>query len=146
MYVWDDSDYAPLLVKNKAAELLFGNIKAERVSSCYKEKPHDREVHFKDPDTETGASANPNSQPKAAEGVLVSCSSAVDKKSSEREGKLDFQRNMDFYKIWLILLKAMLQQRTNSPLQFIVNVNAGLDRENGRFEMVSVHMPCLSTK
>ncbi|CAN0897314.1 hypothetical protein LINGRAHAP2_LOCUS19053 [Linum grandiflorum] len=35
LYVWDESDYLPLLVRNKAAELLFGNIKAERVKSCY---------------------------------------------------------------------------------------------------------------
>ncbi|PRQ26501.1 putative nucleic acid-binding protein [Rosa chinensis] len=147
LYVWDDSDYAPLLVKNKAAELLFGNIKAERVYSCYKEKPHDGEVNFKDTDTETGASAKPTSQPKAAEGgVLVSCSSAVDKRSLEWEGKLGFQRTMDFYRIWLILLKTMLQQRTNSLLKFVVNVNASLDWENGRFEMVSVQMPCLRTK
>nr|XP_011458775.1 PREDICTED: uncharacterized protein LOC105349798 isoform X2 [Fragaria vesca subsp. vesca] len=146
LYVWDDSDYAPLLVKNKAAELLFGNIKAERVYSCYKEKPNDREVNFRDPDTETGTSAKPTSQPKAAEGVLVSCSSAVHKKSLEWKGRLDFQTNMDFYRIWLILLKTMLQQRTNSPLKFVVNINAGLDRENGRFEMISVQMPCLSTR
>ncbi|XP_050365874.1 uncharacterized protein LOC126784454 [Argentina anserina] len=146
LYVWDHSDYAPLRVKNKAAELLFGNIKAERVYSCYKEKPHDGEVDFRDPDTETSASAESNSQPKAVERVLVSCSSAVEKKSSDSEGKLDFERNMDLYRIWLILLKAMLQQRTNSPLKLVVNVNASLDRENGRFEMVSVQMPCLSTK
>lgn len=147
LYVWDDSDYAPLLVKNKAAELLFGNIKAETVYSCYKEKPHDGEVNFKDPDTETHPSAKPTSQPKAADGgVLAFCSSAVDKKSLEWKGKQGFQRNMDFYRIWLILLKTMLQQGKNSPLKFEVNVNASLDKENGRFEMVSVQLPCLGTR
>ncbi|CAN1351957.1 hypothetical protein LINPERPRIM_LOCUS42641 [Linum perenne] len=33
LYVWDESDYLPLLVRNKAAEILFGNIKAERVKT-----------------------------------------------------------------------------------------------------------------
>lgn len=147
LYVWDDSDYAPLLVKNKAAELLFGNIKAERVYPCYKEKPHDGEVNFKDPDTETHPSAKLTSQPKAADGeVLPSCSSAVDRKSLKWKGKQGFQRNMDFYRIWLILLKTMLQQGKNSPLKFEVNVNARLDKEYGRFEMVSVQMPFLRTR
>ncbi|XP_073135530.1 uncharacterized protein [Henckelia pumila] len=36
LYVWDDSKHAPILVTNKAAELLFGNIQAEKVGSCYK--------------------------------------------------------------------------------------------------------------
>ncbi|KAK6794272.1 hypothetical protein RDI58_007725 [Solanum bulbocastanum] len=35
LYVWDDSMYVPLLVKNKAAEVLFGNIRAEEVFFCY---------------------------------------------------------------------------------------------------------------
>ncbi|KAL5715281.1 hypothetical protein ACHQM5_017119 [Ranunculus cassubicifolius] len=37
LYVWDESDYIPLLVKNKGAEVLFGNITAERVYSSYME-------------------------------------------------------------------------------------------------------------
>ncbi|KAF9599912.1 hypothetical protein IFM89_001858 [Coptis chinensis] len=38
LYVWDQSDYVPLLITNKGAELLFGNITAERVYLCYKEE------------------------------------------------------------------------------------------------------------
>ncbi|TQD91350.1 hypothetical protein C1H46_023101 [Malus baccata] len=32
LYVWDEADYAPFLVRNKAAELLFGSIRAESIS------------------------------------------------------------------------------------------------------------------
>ena len=35
LYVWDESECIPLLVKNKAAEILFGNIKAEKIYSNY---------------------------------------------------------------------------------------------------------------
>lgn len=42
LYVWDELEYMPLLVRNKAAELLFGNIRAERVYQCYRGKDHDQ--------------------------------------------------------------------------------------------------------
>ncbi|XP_016648003.1 PREDICTED: uncharacterized protein LOC107880555 [Prunus mume] len=140
LYVWDESDYAPLLVRNKAAELLFGNIKAERVYSCYRGRKHAGEVDLKEIPIHNSKSIG---QPKAAadKGVLVSC-----KKSLEGKGKHCFQENMDFYGLWLILLKTLLQQGKNSPFRFEVNVNAGLDKENGRFEIVSVQMPCFRTK
>ncbi|GJX22095.1 hypothetical protein Tco_0226540 [Tanacetum coccineum] len=35
LYVWDESTYIPVVVKNKAAEILLGNIKAESVQSSY---------------------------------------------------------------------------------------------------------------
>ncbi|RYQ90653.1 hypothetical protein Ahy_B09g096688 isoform A [Arachis hypogaea] len=38
LYVWDESDYMPVLVRNKAAEILFGNIKAEKVYLSYREQ------------------------------------------------------------------------------------------------------------
>ncbi|KAL8485562.1 hypothetical protein ACS0TY_027742 [Phlomoides rotata] len=38
LYVWDDSKYLPISVTNKAAELLFGNISAEKVYSAYKSR------------------------------------------------------------------------------------------------------------
>nr|KYP44584.1 hypothetical protein KK1_033931 [Cajanus cajan] len=38
LYVWDESDYMPILVKNRAAEILFGNIKAGKVYSTYREQ------------------------------------------------------------------------------------------------------------
>ena len=36
LYVFDECGYIPVVVKNKAAEILFGNIKAESVDSTYK--------------------------------------------------------------------------------------------------------------
>ncbi|BBG95654.1 hypothetical protein Prudu_004258 [Prunus dulcis] len=93
LYVWDESDYAPLLVRNKAAELLFGNIKAERVYSCYRGRKHAGEVDLKEIPTHNSKSIG---QTKAAanKGVLVSCSSDVHKKSLETKGKHCFQENM----------------------------------------------------
>lgn len=143
--MWDESDYAPLLVRNKAAELLFGNIKAERVYSWGEKQAG--QVDSKDAPTHSSLNAEAAWQPKAAEGgVLVSCSADGDKKSSESKGKHCFPETMHFYRIWLILLKTMLQKGKNSPLKFEVDVNAGLDKENGRFEMVSVQLPCFETK
>ncbi|KAM1225083.1 hypothetical protein ACFX2G_044841 [Malus domestica] len=145
LYVWDESDYAPLLVRNKAAELLFGNIKAERVCSWWEKQTGQDDS--KDVPTHSGLNAEAAWQPKAAEGgVLVSCSADGDKKSLESKGTHCFPETMHFYSIWLILLKTMLEKGKNSPLKFEVDVNAGLDKENGRFEMVSVQLPCFETK
>ncbi|KAL6515563.1 hypothetical protein OROHE_018597 [Orobanche hederae] len=38
LYVWDDMKYLPISVGNKAAEILFGNISAEKVYSSYKDQ------------------------------------------------------------------------------------------------------------
>ncbi|KAL3638806.1 hypothetical protein CASFOL_016713 [Castilleja foliolosa] len=48
LYVWDDVKYLPILVYNKAAEVLFGNISAEKVYSSYKHnnKPGDQKPNF----------------------------------------------------------------------------------------------------
>ncbi|KAF3942563.1 hypothetical protein CMV_030792 [Castanea mollissima] len=48
LYVWDESEYLPLLVRNKAAEILFGNITAESVYLCYREEKHDWQPDPKD--------------------------------------------------------------------------------------------------
>lgn len=45
LYVWDELEYMPLLIRNKAAEFLFGNIRAERVYQCYRGKDHDQSPH-----------------------------------------------------------------------------------------------------
>ncbi|XP_071716939.1 uncharacterized protein [Rutidosis leptorrhynchoides] len=38
LYLWDESTYIPVVVNNKAAEMLFGNIKAASVHSSYKKQ------------------------------------------------------------------------------------------------------------
>ncbi|KAK9219697.1 hypothetical protein WN943_008343 [Citrus x changshan-huyou] len=45
IYVGDELEYMPLLIRNKAAEFLFGNIRAERVYQCYRGKDHDQSPH-----------------------------------------------------------------------------------------------------
>lgn len=144
LYVWDESDYVPLLVKNKAAELLFGNLSAERVYSCFRGQQNDQNPDPIDDHKDNHHNSRGPNQIQAV-GVsepVVSC--ALDAKKS-----LGFKANVNdinFYLIWLILLKSLLQQGKNSPLKFEIIVNPGLDCENGRFEMVSVWMPCSRTK
>ncbi|EXB44352.1 hypothetical protein L484_020164 [Morus notabilis] len=136
LYVWDESEHVPLLVRNKAAEILFGNIKAERIYSSFR-RPHNESKA--DPKNATQFHAD------GVLGDLGSSSSAADK-SVDLKGKEHLGSKMNFYLIWLILLKALLQQGKNSPLKFEVSVNPSLDIENGRFEVVSVWMPCFRTK
>lgn len=102
LYVWDESAYIPVVVKNKAAEILLGNIKAESVGSTYQ---------------------------KQACGELRANEEAME--------------GLNFYSLWLILLKALLQPGKNSPLKFKVRVDVTKNWENGRFEMLSVSLPLL---
>ncbi|KAM7507707.1 hypothetical protein LguiA_018160 [Lonicera macranthoides] len=111
LYVWDASNYIPILVTNKAAENLFANITAENVYSCYK-----RQIHGQVSDTKI-----------ASKEVNEQCD----------------PKKMNMYLIWLILLKSLLKQGgKNSPLKFKVRVNPARDRESGRFELVSMSIPC----
>ncbi|KAG7024779.1 hypothetical protein SDJN02_13597 [Cucurbita argyrosperma subsp. argyrosperma] len=125
LYVWDESECIPLLVKNQAAEILFGNIKADKIYShysCHKSYSH------------------PNS-----EAIVESSHSGAPVANSPRAIEKEQRPSNNLYFIWLILLKMLLQQGKNSPLKFEVTVNTSLDRENGRFEMVSSTFPCSST-
>ncbi|KAI7750160.1 hypothetical protein M8C21_003119, partial [Ambrosia artemisiifolia] len=45
LYVWDSSTYIPVVIKNKAAEILFGNIKAESVQSSYRKQARDQSIN-----------------------------------------------------------------------------------------------------
>ncbi|KAM3320189.1 hypothetical protein P3S67_007389 [Capsicum chacoense] len=136
LYVWDDTMYAPLLVKNKAAEVLFGNIGAEEVFSCYKRlkdgKNHSSNLvcgrNGKDERTVTGECIS-----------VIDTSCTNEGKDLKEKNKFDVRPN--FYLIWLILLKLLLQQENNSPLKFKVTINATRDCECGRYEMISVSLP-----
>uniref|UniRef100_A0A5B6YH09 Uncharacterized protein n=1 Tax=Davidia involucrata TaxID=16924 RepID=A0A5B6YH09_DAVIN len=143
LYVWDDSKYIPLLVTNKAAELLFGNIGAERVYSCYQvqkhgQNPDPKNVHNKNCSDVRATKPNP-----AEGGVAISYSLGAYDLQPEEKHQCD--KSPNFYLIWIILLKMLLQQG-NSPLKFKVTVNADKDWETGKCEMVSVSMPCFRTK
>ena len=134
--MWDESDHLPLLVRNKAAEVLFGNIKAERVYSCYRVQRHNQNCDQNDHREEFISKAT-------GKAVVDPCFSGADDR--QVMGKHCHDENINFYLIWLILLKMLLQQDKNSPLKFEVNVNESLDSENGKFEMVSLSFPCIRT-
>ncbi|KAK4852194.1 hypothetical protein QYF36_021784 [Acer negundo] len=85
----DELEYMPLLVKNNGAEFLFGNIKAEKVYRCYKERKHDQ---YSDSKVVLGENhynnAGATNIPKVAtEAVLSSCSLDVVKKRQEGKEK-----------------------------------------------------------
>ncbi|XP_038899122.1 uncharacterized protein LOC120086510 isoform X3 [Benincasa hispida] len=122
LYVWDESECIPLLVKNQAAEILFGNIKAEKIYSHYS-------LH------------KSNSHPNSNAVAKSSHSGAPIANSPRAIGKGD-RPSKNLYLVWLIFLKMLLEQGKNSPLKFDVMVNTCLDKENGRFEMVSSTFPC----
>lgn len=118
--------------------MLFGNITAEKVYSCYK-----GQKHFQNPDQrDVRADYIPKD---AGKGLVGSCLSDADKSLELKESN-HCDKNINFHSIWLILLKLLLQQGKNSPLKFEVTVSTGLNSENGKFEMVSVSAPCMRTK
>ncbi|KAI4307299.1 hypothetical protein L6164_030503 [Bauhinia variegata] len=146
LYLWDESDYMPVLIRNKAAEILFGNIKAEKVYSIYKERKlnqnYDARQKCKDKDNDLSVADNL----KVTRGEL-SGSCPVDAfKSTQLKENQHRGIDMNFYEIWLIFLKMLLQQGKNSPLKFKIVVDPSLDMENGKFEIVSVSMPCFEMK
>lgn len=135
LYVWDESEYVPLLVKNKAALLLFGNLSAERVYSSFRGQQNGQ-----NPDGLDAHKARRNNAVEAVNfsGKSSSCSLDANKSVAYNANVMD----VNYYLIWFILLKSLLQQGKNSPLKFEITVNPNLDKENGRFEMVSMWMPC----
>ncbi|CAA0827889.1 Unknown protein [Striga hermonthica] len=116
LYVWDDVKYLPISVRNKAAEILFGNISAEKVHSSYKDQRAGKDGF------------NPHSS---------SAGQIFQMKDKIAEGV----EKPNFYMIWLILLRMLFQHEKNSPLRFKVRVETNRDWENGRLEMLSVSIP-----
>ncbi|KAK9023579.1 hypothetical protein V6N11_003794 [Hibiscus sabdariffa] len=141
LYLWDEYEHMPVLVKNNAAEKLFGNIKAERVLLCYKELKCDKTL---DPgcvaeNSHRSCGTRTRDSPNAAGTSYAEyCSSDAHERQECRQDL----KGINVFKIWLVVLKMLLQQGKNSPLKFEVAVNASLDIENGRFEMLSVSTPC----
>ncbi|PIA31146.1 hypothetical protein AQUCO_05200030v1 [Aquilegia coerulea] len=143
LYVWDQSDYIPLLVTNKGAELLFGNITAEKVHLCYKEEEKNLSSINNDEHVRSHCNLTASASTNAF-GEEVAHSKTEDMYSKLQLNKIQAgeKKGPNFFRIWYILLKSLLQQRQNSSLRFLVNIKTGLDKENGKFEMVSVLMPC----
>ncbi|KAM7252948.1 hypothetical protein ACFE04_025566 [Oxalis oulophora] len=116
LYVWDKSTYMPISVRNKAAEILFGNIKAENVYRYHEGKSNDQ---------------NP-------------CARDDQKTSSHNAKPSNDLRKLNLYLIWLILLRSLLLGK-NSPLKFKVAVNADLEKDNEKIEMISMSAPYFVT-
>lgn len=134
LYVWDQGGQIPLLVMNKAAEILFGNITAENVYECYQEgesRRHDIKHH-------SNLSSDHNPKARGSNGLT----SENRNLGSMQAGCSHHRIKPDFYSIWLILLKTLLQHGKNSAFRFEIIVDRDKDIENGRFELVSLTMPC----
>ncbi|GKU87679.1 hypothetical protein SLEP1_g2041 [Rubroshorea leprosula] len=144
LYVWDESEHLPLLVKNSAAEQLFGNINAERVYSSYREQSYNRNSDIKRVKKEGNENTSAISYPKVVLKDFVDNCWLEDACKSHESRSLQHNKNINFFLIWFILLKMLLLQGKNSPLKFEIAVNASIDAENGRFEMVSVSIPCFN--
>ncbi|KAE9605873.1 hypothetical protein Lalb_Chr10g0101921 [Lupinus albus] len=146
LYVWDESDYMPILVKNKAAEILFGNIKAENVHSSYKVQMVNPKLgpshKCKDKEQDARLANNPRI---SGEGCSIASELHADKSLKMEEQHLRVKK-LNFYGVWLLILKMLLKQGKNSPLKFEVLVDPSLNIGNGKFEMVSATMPCFGTK
>ncbi|XP_010680620.2 uncharacterized protein LOC104895466 isoform X1 [Beta vulgaris subsp. vulgaris] len=141
LYVWDKSEYIPLLVTNKAAELLFGNITAEKVYLSYKDDQKDPQK-LKNP---VKAHVNVQDSVKVEEKRIES-SPSVGAMGLETRRNYNDSRSRNFYLIWLIVLKMLLLQGKNSLLKFEAHVNPSLEPEDGRFQMITVSMPCSNYK
>ncbi|KAF5181848.1 Dis3-like exonuclease [Thalictrum thalictroides] len=132
LYVWDESDYIPLLVTNRGAELLFGNITAEKVHLCYKEEEKNlssiKSYEHVRGHCDLTASASSNTLRKEC---AHSKTDDIHSKLQLNKIQAGERKAPNFFRIWYILLKMLLQQGKNSSLRFIVNIKTGLDKENG---------------
>jgi len=135
----------PVLVKNRTAEILFGNIKAGKVYSAYKEQMHNQNLGPRNECKDKDASERPAINPRPSGEGLKSANTLEVDKGLESEDK-HLPDKFNFYRVWLILLKMLLKQGKNSPLKFEINIDPSLDIESGKFEMVSAKMPCFGTK
>ncbi|XP_047070995.1 uncharacterized protein LOC124679241 isoform X2 [Lolium rigidum] len=122
IYVRDQSGQVPVLVRNKVAETLFGNIIADDVSECYKSR-HCMLL-------ETCESVSPSTS------RMLDGTGKIGITKRKRTGK-----KPDFHLIWLILVKCLLNPGKNSPFCFQISVSPEKNVENGRFELVSLTMP-----
>uniref|UniRef100_J3LYE4 Uncharacterized protein n=1 Tax=Oryza brachyantha TaxID=4533 RepID=J3LYE4_ORYBR len=121
IYVRDQSGQVPLLVRNKAAEILFANISADDVSECYKN------CHCMLLDTCECGNLNTS-------GILDGTAETGITKRKRRNKK------PDWHLIWLVLIKCLLNQHKNSPFCLQISVNPEKSVEDGRFELVSLTM------
>eukprot|EP01018_Ginkgo_biloba_P005158 Gb_13658 [translate_table: standard] len=161
LHVWDQSGYIPVLVKNLAAQQLFGNISAESVSQSLE--------GFHPPNIDKGLDSTPSQVSTSQElpGSHQNTESTTDCKEDVQdgidvqhlqEGKIRASTNVtqlmegnqngskiDFSRILLIMLQTLLRKNENSPLKFQIVVHSDATKETGMrncvFELVSFTMP-----
>uniref|UniRef100_A0A7N0TR21 Uncharacterized protein n=1 Tax=Kalanchoe fedtschenkoi TaxID=63787 RepID=A0A7N0TR21_KALFE len=121
LYVWDEVEYVPVLVKNTAATHLFGNIKADKVYTSYKRSQ----------------SLETCSASKELHSMGCTKSSTPDANRNSQSSK-----SINIFFIWLTLLRVLLKQGKHAPLRFLVDVNTDLDKGKGRFDLISVSLSC----
>uniref|UniRef100_A0A1D1XSD4 Ferrochelatase n=2 Tax=Anthurium amnicola TaxID=1678845 RepID=A0A1D1XSD4_9ARAE len=134
LYVWDHSKHITLLVRNKAAEMLFGNITAEDVYKCFEVVKLDA-LRKQEPRPNDGGplySEIPNGTESTNGSQQLECRKVAK--------HTDYTKKLDSYSIWLLLIKLLLHNE-NSPFKFEVSVNLETDKDSGRFELVSLTMP-----
>lgn len=159
VHVWDKSASIPILVKNLAAQQLFGNISAEAIaeslevfhSSIIEKRTEatpsnantlqDREVSCNDPISTINH--------KDYESTTAKHLNQEDTQASKKSNQL-FKCNhstntIDFSKVVLILLRTLLRKDVNSPFQFEVLVHPHESKETRKgccvFELASFKMP-----
>uniref|UniRef100_A0A7N0TSE1 Uncharacterized protein n=1 Tax=Kalanchoe fedtschenkoi TaxID=63787 RepID=A0A7N0TSE1_KALFE len=110
LYVWDEVEYVPVLVKNTAATHLFGNIKADKVYTSYKRSQ----------------SLETCSASKELHSMGCTKSSTPDANRNSQSSK-----SINIFFIWLTLLRVLLKQGKHAPLRFLVDVNTDLDKGKG---------------
>uniref|UniRef100_K3Y7V9 Uncharacterized protein n=1 Tax=Setaria italica TaxID=4555 RepID=K3Y7V9_SETIT len=121
IYVYDQSGQVPLLVRNKAAEILFANIIADDVSECYKSQML----------LETYVNS----------GSMSASCTIDDAGNKEIAKRRKTEQKPNFHQIWLIMIKCLLNQGSNSPFCFQILINPEKNVEDGRFELLSLTMP-----
>lgn len=138
--VYDQFERLPILVKNKAAEILFGNISAEKVTKCFEIKKKDefRELNLNYTKI-VGSSHTKDLLPTETVNENKKHAKNTSLPDSDTEQR---RRTPDFHGIWLILVKSLLLKDENSCLRFEVVVDTDKDELTGRYELLSLTIPC----
>ncbi|KAK1302717.1 hypothetical protein QJS10_CPB12g01683 [Acorus calamus] len=142
LYVWDESAQIPLLVKNKSAEALFGNITADNVYNSFLQRNNGQVPDSTNDHKADGSHLKYAGISRAPHVRLLDEDGNHQQHDSLIADDVKYVRQPDFYIIWFILLKLLLEQGKNSPYSFEITVNCENDLGNGRFELVSFALPC----
>ncbi|XP_059072769.1 uncharacterized protein LOC131078675 isoform X2 [Cryptomeria japonica] len=157
LHVWDRSANIPVLVKNLAAKQLFANIPAESIFESLEDSSSlnkDRKTEVTTSDINTYQDREDSHQysrnvayiKRDDKGISTEDLYPEDKQASKGvnqqiEGNQS-SHVIDFLKIFLILLRTLLQKDENSPFEFQILVHPNASKGTGIcvFELVSFKM------